>query len=152
MLGYGLRRLVTLASVWAMQPPIWVLDEPTTGLDARYTAILMDRLRSLHERGHTILFITHDLRLAAEFAERVVVIDRGQVALDGPPAAVLSDVDALRSFGLRPPPVTRLSALLAPHNFPHPFLSVDQFVAAWDALTGDPSPSDSDLRPLFADL
>ncbi|MCB0253853.1 MAG: ATP-binding cassette domain-containing protein [Anaerolineae bacterium] len=131
VLGYGLRRLVTLASVWAMQPPIWVLDESTTGLDARYTATLMDRLRSLHAGGRTILFITHDLRLAAEFAERMVVIDRGQVALDGPPAAVFSDNDALQGFGLRPPPITRLSALLAPSGFAHPTLSVDQFVDAW---------------------
>ncbi len=133
VLGYGLRRLVTLASVWAMQPPIWVLDEPTTGLDARYTATLMERLCSLHMHDHTILFITHDLRLAAEYAQRVVVIDRGLVALDGPPAAVLSDAAALSSFGLRPPPITRLSALLAPYNFPHPILSVDQFVDVWRA-------------------
>ena len=139
VLGYGLRRLVTLASVWAMQPPIWVLDESTTGLDARYTATSMDRLRSLHERGHTVLFITHDLRLAAEFAERLVAIDRGQVVLDGTPAAVLSDADALRSFGLHPPPVTRLSALLAPHDFPHPILSVDQFITAWHATTNETS-------------
>ena len=132
VLGYGLRRLVTLASVWAMQPPIWVLDEPTTGLDARYTALLMDRLRSLHAEGRTILFITHDLRLAAEFAERVVVIDRGQVALDGPQSTVLADADALHAYGLRPPPITRLSALLAPHGFPHPILSIDQFVDRWE--------------------
>ncbi|MEZ4769908.1 MAG: ABC transporter ATP-binding protein [Caldilineales bacterium] len=136
VLGYGLRRLVTLASVWAMQPPIWVLDEPTTGLDAHYTATLMERLRSLHAAGQTILFITHDLRLAAEFAQRVVVIDRGQVALDGSPAAVLGDQTALRTFGLRPPPITRLSALLAPHGFPHPTLTVDEFTAAWRDATG----------------
>ena len=137
VLGYGLRRLVTLASVWAMQPPIWVLDEPTTGLDVRYTGILMDRLRSLHERGNTILFITHDLRLAAEFAERVVVVDGGQTVLDGPPAAVLSDAVALSSFGLRPPPVTRLSALLAPYSFPHPTLTVEEFAAAWSSAAGN---------------
>lgn len=131
VLGYGLRRLVSLASVWAMQPSIWVLDEPTTGLDAHFTAVLMDRLRILHAAGHTILFITHDLRLAAEFAQRIVVIDRGRVALDGAPAAVLGDEAALRPFGLRPPPVTRLSARLAPHRFPHPMLTVDQFADTW---------------------
>ncbi len=77
VLGYGLRRLVTVASVWAMQPPIWVLDEPTTGLDAHFTGLLLTRLRSCTTLAHTILLITHDLKLAAEAAQRVVVISRG---------------------------------------------------------------------------
>lgn len=130
VLGYGLRRLVTLASVWAMQPPIWLLDEPTTGLDARFTRLLMERLHSLHEASHTILLITHDLKLAAE-AQRVVVISRGRVAIDGPPQQALADSTPLEAVGLRPPPITRLSALLAPHGFPHPMLSVEQFVESW---------------------
>jgi energy-coupling factor transporter ATP-binding protein EcfA2 len=135
VLGYGLRRLVTLASVWAMQPPIWLLDEPTTGLDASFTDLLMARLRDLHQRGHTVLFITHDLKLAAE-AQRMVVISRGRVALDGPPHAVLAGSAELQAVGLRPPPITRLSALLAPHGFPHPMLSVEQFVESWKMLNG----------------
>ncbi|HSN74127.1 MAG TPA: ABC transporter ATP-binding protein [Anaerolineae bacterium] len=130
VLGYGLRRLVTLASVWAMQPPIWLLDEPTTGLDAHFTGLLMARLRSLHQAGHTILFITHDLKLAAE-AQRILVISRGRVAMDGLPSAVLADSAALEAVGLRPPPITRLSALLAPLGFPHPMLGVEQFMETW---------------------
>ena len=86
VLGYGQRRLITVASVWAMQPPIWVLDEPTTGLDARFTARLMACLQELHRAGATILLITHDLRSVAEAVQRVVVIDAGRVAVDGPPA------------------------------------------------------------------
>lgn len=136
VLGYGLRRLVTLASVWAMQPPIWLLDEPTTGLDARFTGVLMARLRSLHAAGHTILLITHDLKLAAA-AQRVVVISRGRVALDGPPTTVLADQAGLEAVGLRPPPITRLSALLAPHGFPHPLLGVEQFMEAWRMVNGE---------------
>lgn len=135
VLGYGLRRLVTLASVWAMQPPIWLLDEPTNGLDARFTGLLMERLHTLHQAGHTILFITHDLKLAAE-AQRIVVISRGRVALDGPPQAVLTSSADLQAVGLRPPPITRLSALLAPHGFPHPMLNVEQFVETWKTVNG----------------
>ena len=135
VLGYGLRRLVTLASVWAMQPPIWLLDEPTTGLDARLTGLLHDRLHALHRAGHTILLITHDLKLAAE-AERIVVISRGRVIVDGAPSAVLADSASLEAVGLRPPPIARLSALLAPHGFPHPTLSVDQFVESWRLVNG----------------
>lgn len=129
VLGYGLRRLVTVASVWAMQPSIWVLDEPTTGLDARYTGLLARHMRDLHQTGRTILLITHDLRLAASLAERIVIVHKGQTAIDGPPETVLGDAQTLSNFGLRPPPIARLSAALAPQGFPHPALTVEQFVA-----------------------
>lgn len=137
VLGYGLRRLVTLASVWAMQPLIWLLDEPTTGLDAQFTRLLLARLRSLHDLGRTILLITHDLKLAAEAAQRVVVVSQGRVVLDGPPQVVLADSVALAAAGLRPPPIIRLSALLAPHGFPHPLLSVEQFVDMWKTMNDE---------------
>lgn len=141
VLGYGLRRLVTIASVWAMQPLIWLLDEPTTGLDARFTRLLLARLHSLHRLGRTVLFITHDLKLAAAAAQRIVVISQGRVALDGPPHAILADSAALEAVGLRPPPITRLSAQLAPHGFPHPMLTVEQFMETWRTVHGE-------LRPL----
>ncbi len=131
VLGYGLRRLTTLASVWAMQPAIWVLDEPTTGLDARLVALLLARLHTLHAAGRTILLITHDLKLAAQ-AERIVALSQGEVALDGPPAVVLADEAPLTALALRPPPVTRLSARLATRGFPHPQLTVDDFLQAWN--------------------
>ncbi len=146
VLGYGARRLTTVAAVWAMQPAIWVLDEPTTGLDAHYTGILMALLRDLHRAGRTILFITHDLRLAAEAAERVVVMDQGRIVMDGLPQAVLADTAALGQVGLRPPPITRLSAALAPYGFPHPVLTVAQFVAYWQDIAGDGAPLPED-RP-----
>ncbi len=136
VLGYGLRRLVTVASVWAMRPSIWVLDEPTTGLDAHFTRILTGHLQALHQAGHTILLITHDLRLVAGIAERIVIVHNGQVVLDGSPEAVLGSEQTLAVFGLRPPPVTRLSAALAPYGFPHPVLTVEQFLAAWNWGTG----------------
>lgn len=137
VLGYGLRRLVTVASVWAMQPAIWVLDEPTTGLDAHFTAKILAGLRDLHQDGHTILLITHDLRLVAEAPQRIVVLHQGRVVLDGEPASLLADAEPLGRYGLRPPPITRLSGLLAPHGFPHPALTVAGFVEAWEGLMRD---------------
>jgi energy-coupling factor transport system ATP-binding protein len=122
-----------------MQPPIWLLDEPTTGLDAYFTRLLMDRLHTLHQAGHTILFITHDLKLAAQ-AQRVVAISQGRVVLDGPPSVVLAGGATLEAAGLRPPPIARLAALLAPHGFPHPLLGVEQFVETWKMV--------NDQRPI----
>lgn len=140
VLGYGLRRLVTLASVWAMQPAIWLLDEPTTGLDARLTGLLMERLHTLHSSGHTVLFITHDLKLAAG-AQRIVGISQGRVVLDGPPQSVFADSASLEAIGLRPPPIARLSALLEPAGFPHPMLNVEQFMRCWRLMQRESAPS-----------
>lgn len=140
VLGYGLRRLVTLASVWAMQPAIWLLDEPTTGLDARLTGLLMERLHTLHGSGHTVLFITHDLKLAAG-AQRIVGISQGRVVLDGPPQSVFADSASLEAIGLRPPPIARLSALLEPAGFPHPMLNVEQFMRCWRLMQRESAPS-----------
>ncbi len=131
VLGYGLRRLVTIASVWAMQPPIWVLDEPTTGLDAPLTARLVREMQALHAAGHTLLLITHDMRLVAALAERLVIIAEGRVALDGAPRQLLADAAPLRRFDLRPPPVTRLAGKLP--WLPNNLLTVEEFVAAVSA-------------------
>ncbi|MCB0076968.1 MAG: ABC transporter ATP-binding protein [Anaerolineales bacterium] len=125
ILGYGLRRLVTIAAVWAMQPPIWLLDEPTTGLDRTLTLRLLDEMVALHQAGHTLLLITHDLRLAA-WAERMVVIAAGRVALDGSPRELLADYQQLRPFGLRPPAVSRLARKV--DWLPAGLLSVDEVV------------------------
>ncbi|MEA3335264.1 MAG: ABC transporter ATP-binding protein [Chloroflexota bacterium] len=128
ILNYGMRKLVTTASVWVMQPSIWVLDEPFVGLDGRYTGVLKQHLQSLHEDGYTIVLISHDLSIVAEVAERLVVLNRGEVVMDGSVASVLARTGELARYGLRPPPITRLSRQLAPLGFPHPILTVDQFM------------------------
>ena len=74
VLGYGLRRRVTLASLAAMDPPVLVLDEPTVGLDARGLAETLDWLAELQARGRTIVLVTHEMALAAEHADRVVAV------------------------------------------------------------------------------
>ncbi len=128
VLGYGLRRLVSIAAVWAMQPRLWVLDEPTTGLDARLTGRLVEEMRALHSSGHTLMLITHDLRLVAALAERLVVIAGGRVALDGTPRVLLADAAPLRPFDLRPPPVTRLAGKVP--WLSSDLLTVEELVAA----------------------
>ncbi len=122
-LGYGQRRLVTLASVHAMQPEILVLDEPSTGLDGALTARLVEWVRQLHRSGATVLFITHDMRLAA-LAGRCVVLAGGRVMLDASPAEVFACPEALARAGIAPPPIARLSQQLGMAGTP---LSVDAF-------------------------
>lgn len=114
-LGLGDRRKVSLASVLAMDPRVLVLDEPTTGLDADDIDDLMSSIDRLNAEGRTIILITHDMRLVANHARRVVVMGSGRVLLDSDPKGAFYDLQILRSSSLQPPPVPilahRLSAL-----------------------------------------
>jgi energy-coupling factor transport system ATP-binding protein len=112
-LSLGLRRRVSIASTIAMSPQVLVLDEPTTGLDAREAGDLMSTVRLLNEEGTTIVLITHEMKLVAEHANRVVVMAGGRVVLDSDARGAFSDLSLLRSSKLLPPPVTLLAHRLA---------------------------------------
>lgn len=104
-LGPSRRKLLALASVLAMRTPVVVLDEPTTGQDARG----IDRVRSVIEsvaaEGRTVLAISHDMRFVAEAFARVIVMRAGRIVLDGPPAEVFAarSREILQSTFLEPP-------------------------------------------------
>jgi iron complex transport system ATP-binding protein len=90
-LSLGERQLVLLAMAVAQAAPILVLDEPTVHLDLRHQVEVMELLVDLNERdGTTILAVLHDIGLAAHFFPRVVVLDRGRIVADGPPAEALT--------------------------------------------------------------
>lgn len=112
-LALGLRRRVSIASVIAMGPQVLVLDEPTTGLDSREANELMSTVRMLNEAGTTIVLITHEMKLVAEHANRVVVMAGGRIVLDSDTRGAFSDLGLLRSSKLLPPPVTSLAHRLA---------------------------------------
>jgi len=105
------RRRVSIASVIAMDPQVLILDEPTTGLDMRELDELMASIGRLNSEGRTIILITHDMKLVAKYARRVVVMAAGKVILDSDPAGVFSDLDALLQSKLVPPPVVRLASV-----------------------------------------
>jgi energy-coupling factor transporter ATP-binding protein EcfA2 len=124
ILGYGLRRRVTLASLAAMAPPVLILDEPMVGLDAPGRKETTDWLAELHAQGRTIILVTHDMALVAECAERVVVLSQGQVLADGPPAKIFRQADLLARTSLSPPPTVVLAQAL---SFPDPALTIEAF-------------------------
>lgn len=127
ILGYGLRRRITVAAVWAMQPDVVILDEPTTGLDRHHTLELMSRAADLHEQGHTIIMITHDMRLVAEYAQRVVIMHAGEIVADGSARFVFQQAELLARVSLAPPPITMLSQRLAPCGLASDLLTIDEF-------------------------
>jgi len=134
MLGYGLRRQVTVACLFALRPSILILDEPTTGLDWRSTQALLDRLVELHRAGHTLLLITHDMRLVAERAEWVLVLHEGRLLTQGRPREIFVQPEMLARVSLAPPPITCLAQRLRPLGMAGDSLSIEEFYREYAAL------------------
>ena len=88
-LSGGEQQRVFLAQALAQDAPLLLLDEPTAHLDVRHQLDLLARVRALGEAGRTVVAAVHDLELAARFADRLWVLDRGRLVADGPPADVL---------------------------------------------------------------
>ncbi len=132
VLGFGLRRKVTVASVYAMRPPILVLDEPTNGLDRRSSEDLMRLILGLHGAGHTILLVTHDMRIVAEHAPETIVMHEGRVLAQGATRDILTHARAMHTAHIAPPQVTRLARRLAPQGLAPDLLTVDEFCRAYD--------------------
>jgi len=103
------RRRVAIASVMAMDTPVIVLDEPTTGQDQRFQALLADLLTEWQEMGKTVITISHDMDFVAEQFERIIVMGQGQVLLDGPSPVVFKETATLATTFLQPPQLTRLA-------------------------------------------
>ena len=125
-LSLGQRRRISLASVIAMDPQVIILDEPTTGLDASEIASLMENIDLLNKEGHTLILITHDMRLVAEHAKRVLVMSKGRILLDSDPRGSFSDLDVLRQSSLEPPPVTLLAHRLQELGVPRDIFSPEE--------------------------
>lgn len=113
-LGYSRRKLLAIASVLAMGTPVVVLDEPTTGQDARGVARVAEIVRGLTAEGRTVIAISHDMAFVAEHFGRVVVMRAGKVVLDGTPAEVFREASwaTLERTFLEPPYSARVGARL----------------------------------------
>ncbi len=132
-LSLGERRRLSVATMLVLEPKLLILDEPTIGQDHERAQQLMALMVRLKERYRTtVLMITHDVRLVAEWAERALVMSRGQLAFDGTPEALFAEAELMEDAGLICPPIHRLSTVLG-RQFPgivtKPALSVDTLVA-----------------------
>lgn len=108
-LSGGQRRRVAIAGVMAMMPKVLILDEPTAGLDPRGRDRLMNRLHRYHEQtGSTVILVSHSMEDVARNAERIIVMNEGEVALDGGPAQIFCDSERIVQMGLELPQVTRV--------------------------------------------
>jgi energy-coupling factor transport system ATP-binding protein len=107
------RKMVALASVIALDTPILVIDEPTTGQDALKVGKISHIVGELHARGKTLITISHDIDFCAENFERIIALSQGEVLLDGPTCEVLAQDELLRTTYVDPPQLTRLGKQLS---------------------------------------
>lgn len=109
LLNRGTRQLLALASTIVVEPPVIVLDEPTTGLDFRECVKVMNIIRRLHQSGTTVIMVCHDMEVVADFANRVIVMSDGCVVDQGPTFEVLRNRRTLQAASLVPPQIVDIS-------------------------------------------
>jgi len=120
-LSGGQMRRVAIAGVLAMEPQVLVLDEPCAGLDPRGREEILSLIRDLHrESGTTIVMVSHSMDDVASLAERVIVMNHGEVVMDGAPRDVFSCGEELRGMGLDVPQAVQLAARLRERGFDIP--------------------------------
>lgn len=106
-LSGGQKRRVAIAGVLAMQPQILVLDEPTAGLDPKGRNDILDQIEKLHKMtGMTVILVSHSMEDVARYVERIIVMNKGEVFMDGTPKMVFERSDELEAIGLAAPQVT----------------------------------------------
>ncbi|MBO5221251.1 MAG: energy-coupling factor transporter ATPase [Clostridia bacterium] len=134
-LSGGQKQRIAIAGILAMRPDILVLDEPTAMLDPKGRAEVMEVLHKFHREGMTIVLITHFMDEAAQ-ADRIVVMNDGEVLLDGEPHYVFQNAGLLWSVGLNVPQSTELMFLLREEGYKVPLavLTEEECIAVLDDL------------------
>ena len=112
-LSGGQKRRVAIAGVIAMEPDVLILDEPTAGLDAAGRDAILENIRAYQEaQNAAVIMVSHSMEEVAELCSRLIVMNKGSVAMDGTPAEVFTHVEELTGMGLSVPQVTSVFARL----------------------------------------
>jgi energy-coupling factor transporter ATP-binding protein EcfA2 len=127
-LGVPERKRVATASVIAMNTPVVVLDEPTGGQDAEGIELLGQLVSQLVQQGKLVIVVTHDVKFAAQHADRVIALHQGRALLDDDPRSVFGREEALARTHVEPPAVTRLGKLL---GLDETLLTLEEFLAVF---------------------
>lgn len=132
-LSGGQMRRVAIAGVLAMNPKVFILDEPTAGLDPQGRDDILSQIAKLHkERGITVILVSHSMEDVARLVDRVIVIHAGELKYDGKPADVFRHSSELKSMGLGVPQATEVLQQLRGRgwNVPEVALTVEEAKAA----------------------
>ncbi|MBO6113400.1 MAG: energy-coupling factor transporter ATPase [Lachnospiraceae bacterium] len=117
-LSGGQKRRAAIAGVLAMKPEVLVLDEPTAGLDPEGRDDILGLLRDLHEKENiTIILVSHSMEDIADYAKRLIVMEKGSIFMDGRPKDIFMNIPELESIGLAAPQVTYIMRELEKRGF-----------------------------------
>ncbi len=117
-LSGGQKRRVAIAGVLAMQPDVLILDEPTAGLDPKGRDEILMQIKALHEKNNnTVILVSHSMEDVGKLAERLFVMNKGQLVLSGKPTEVFKQADYLAEIGLGVPQVVTLVDALKAKGF-----------------------------------
>ena len=112
VLSHGQKRRLSVAAMVVAEPDVVILDEPTFGQDYHQAQRLMQLLRKLADGGAVVVFITHDMRLVAEYADRCAVLSDGQIVFEGTPPELFDTPEVLARAKLKAPPIHNFSRRL----------------------------------------
>ncbi|MCR5774845.1 MAG: energy-coupling factor transporter ATPase [Lachnospiraceae bacterium] len=117
-LSGGQKRRVAIAGVLAMKPEVLVLDEPTAGLDPEGRDEILDMVKGLHDEDNiTVVLVSHSMEDVANYADHIVVMEKGRVHMDGTPKEIFSQTEELERIGLAAPRVTYMMYELKRRGF-----------------------------------
>ncbi len=133
-LSRGQRQKLAVGTILAMNPPLMIIDEPTTGMDWKGGEAMMNLIKDLHESGQTIVMITHDMRIVTAYASRVVLMAQSQVLAEGTPREIFVQDDLLRKAFIEAPQITRIAQALADYGLDRDVLTVEEAVASYRRL------------------
>ena len=119
-LSGGQKRRVAIAGVLAMEPSILILDEPAAGLDPVGRRDMLDLVSSIHDRGVTVIMVSHSMDDVGRLCDRLFVLNRGKIAFSGTPGEVFIHGEELRQIGLDVPECAKLAKLLREKGFDMP--------------------------------
>ena len=125
-LSFPLKKLVSIASIYAMDPEVLILDEPTTGQDYFGVSLIKDLVLELKKEGRTIIVVSHDMEFVAETADEVIVIHQGLVKGKGTPKQIFTNIPLLKETKLMSPQITRLAQMFKSELIPKDVLTVSQ--------------------------
>ncbi len=130
-LSGGQKRRVAIAGILAMEPEVLILDEPAAGLDPGMKEEIFSIIDDIrHKRGTAVIIVSHEMEDMVRYADRVMIISDGVIALEGTPKEVFSQVERVRELGADVPGVTDIMDELMKRGFPEMEMQVDTEAAA----------------------
>ena len=134
LVARGIRQRVAIASILSLKPRLIIVDEPTTGQDHAQSIEVMEFLRELNQTtGHTILIITHEMDIVAQYASRIIVMRKGAILMNGTPSEVFAQPERLLEGFVKPPLVTRIAQALDPTGAHNGVINYDELISSFAA-------------------